>query len=280
MHAKIFDGKKVADDICSELSKEVAKFKKKHKPPKLSVILVGDDPASKTYIKMKENACSQIGILSDVHKLPENTDESEVLSLIKKLNENKNVHGILVQFPLPKHINKNKVMKAICPKKDVDGFNPINIGNVLLGDETLAPCTPKAVITTLDNSGIKIEGKDVVIINHSNIIGKPLSLMLLNRDATVDVCHIKTKNLNEHTMEADIVIVAAGIPGLIKSDMVKSGVVIIDVGINKTKDGIKGDAEKGIEKKASFLTPVPGGIGPITIATLMKNTVTCYKNLL
>jgi methylenetetrahydrofolate dehydrogenase (NADP+)/methenyltetrahydrofolate cyclohydrolase len=277
MRTEIFDDKKIKE-VHQRLAKEIAGYKAK---PKLAVILVGKDLASEIYVKKKKEACQELGIISQVFRLPEDSKEIVALDLIKKLNRDNTVHGILVQLPLPKHFNVESIMTAISTKKDVDGLNPLNMGKLSLGNEMLVPCTPKGVIRILEQTGIGVKGKDVVIVNNSNIIGKPLALMLLNRNATVDICCKETKNLTTHTKKADILVVAVGIPRLIRGDMIKEGAVIIDVGTNRINGKVCGDVDfEEVKGKASFITPVPGGVGPMTIAMLMENTISCYKNLI
>lgn len=277
MPAEIFDDKKI-EEIYQRLGKEIKEYKTK---PKLAAILVGKNPASEIYIKKKEEACQKVGIISKVFRLPEESEEVRLLDLIKRLNKDDSVHGILVQFPLPENFNQEVIMAAISPEKDVDGCHPLNAGKLFLGNETLVPCTAKGVIKILEQAGISLKGKNVVIANNSNIVGKPLALMLLKRDATVEVCHKGTKNLKDHTEKADILVVAIGVPKLIKKDMIKEGAVVIDVGINRVEGKICGDVDfEEVKNKAGFLTPVPGGVGPMTVAMLMENTVSCYKALL
>jgi methylenetetrahydrofolate dehydrogenase (NADP+)/methenyltetrahydrofolate cyclohydrolase len=271
----IIDGKKISQEIKDELKIEVEKLRTKGIIPGLAVILIGDDPASQVYVKNKEKACEQIGIKSSAYKLPETTDEKELLKLINKLNQDKQVHGILVQFPLPKHINKKKVIMAIDSKKDIDGFHPENFGRMAVGYNSFPPCTAAGVLELLKRYNIRIEGSNAVVIGKSNIAGKPIAIMLLNAHATVSVCHTLTKDLGGFTKQADILVVAAGEPGLIKANMIKPGAVIIDVGINRLDDGrIVGDVDfEACREIASAITPVPGGVGPMTIAMLMKNCV-------
>lgn len=275
----IIDGKKIASEINEDAKKEVEKLKAKYNQfPCLATVVVGKDESSKLYVKKRGKICEKIGVISKVYDLPEDSEENNVLELIGKLNNDENVHGIIVQLPLPKHIDKRKISEAVSPEKDVDCLNPLNIGGLVSGDEAVAPCTPKAVIAILEKSGIKIKGKNVVIVGRSRIVGRPLALMLINRDATVTICHTKTKNLKEHTRKADILIAAAGSPGLIKKDMVKENAVVIDVGINVVNNNIVGDVDfENVKNKTAFITPVPGGVGPVTVAMIMKNTVEVFK---
>lgn len=249
----------------------------------LAVILVGDDPASQTYVKSKAKACEECGIKSLVYYLNENTTQNELLALINTLNHDDSVHGILVQLPLPDHICKDLILESIISSKDVDGFHPINVGYLNLGLESgFLPCTPLGVMKLLKAYEIDLEGKDAVIIGASNIVGRPMATMLLNAGATVSVCHIKTKDLSLYTRQADLIIVAAGCVNLLRSDMVKEGVIVVDVGINRLESGkIVGDVDfEEVSKKSSYITPVPGGVGPMTIAMLLENTVKSAKNRL
>ncbi|MCX6776363.1 MAG: bifunctional 5,10-methylenetetrahydrofolate dehydrogenase/5,10-methenyltetrahydrofolate cyclohydrolase [Candidatus Micrarchaeota archaeon] len=266
---KIIDGTAIAKQMLDELKIQV---EESGLSPKLAVILVGDDPASKIYMKSKEAACSHIGIRYEKYLLPQSTQD-ELLNLIKELNESE-VNAILLEMPLPRGIDGDAALEAIDPIKDVDGFHPINMGKLLIGDETIAPCTPLGVIELLRRSNIEIFGKHVVVVGRSNIVGKPMAAMLLNRDATVTVCHSKTKNLAKITKEADILIVAIGKPRFITAEMVKEGAVVIDVGINNPGGAVVGDVDfEKVKEKASAITPVPGGVGPMTVASLMKNTL-------
>jgi methylenetetrahydrofolate dehydrogenase (NADP+)/methenyltetrahydrofolate cyclohydrolase len=277
MTPKLIDGVKKAAEIKGELKKETEKLKGRGVTPALATILVGDDEASKLYLKIKKKACEEVGIKSIHRELPSEAPEQEVLSLIKKLNEDKGVHGILVQIPLPPHLNRCRILSSINPIKDVDGFHPENLGKLAHGDESYAPATPKGIVFLLEGV-TKLEGRNVCIVNHSIVVGKPLALMLLNRNATVSVCHVYTKNLKEHTRAADVLVVAAGVPKLIKAGMVKKGAVIIDVGVNRTSGGLVGDVDfEAVSKKASHITPVPGGVGPMTVAMLLANTVSAAK---
>ncbi len=276
----ILDGKKLSLKIKEELKKEVVKLKEEGITPGLAVILVGDDPASQTYVRMKKNSCNEVGIYSVVHEFPESISEKELLSTIEMINENPNIHGLLIQLPLPKHIDTTKVLEAVAPSKDVDGFHPYNMGRLVEGLDSFAPCTPLGVMEIFNEYEIELKGKDVCVVGASNIVGKPMWALLLNAWATVDICHIETKNLAEHTKRADIVIVGVGKPDLITADMVKDGAVVVDIGINRLSDGrLVGDVDfENVSKKASYITPVPGGVGPMTIAMLLKNTVKAAKN--
>jgi len=289
MSAKIISGTKIAGQIREDLKKEISELKEKHGlTPGLVTILVGDDPASKIYVGQKEKACENLGIYSRRIDLPPETTESALLSLIRELNKDAKIHGILVQLPLPKQINQQRVIYAIDPDKDVDGFHPVNVGKMVIGEKSFLPCTPHGILELLVHSGIQTEGAEVVIVGRSNIVGKPLlNLMIQKRpagNATVTICHTKTRDLSFHTKRADILIAAIGRPKAITRDMVKDGVVVIDVGVNrigKTPEGkviLAGDVDfEGIKEKAAAITPVPGGVGPMTIIMLMKNTVEAAK---
>lgn len=289
MTAQIIDGKQVAADMRAELKDEVAKLKEQGIVPGLGVILVGEDPASQSYVTAKERACEDIGLYSDDNRLPVDTSQEDLMALVEKMNKDPKINGILVQLPLPKGLNEAEVLLAIDPAKDVDGFHPMNVGKMVVGEKAFLPCTPHGVIQLLIRSGVKLEGAEVVIVGRSNIVGKPLANILIQKsptgNATVTVCHTRTKNLAEHTKRADIVIAAAGRPSTVTADMVKDGVVVIDVGVNRVEDATKksgfrlvGDVDfEAIKEKASFITPVPGGVGPMTITMLLYNTVESAK---
>jgi methylenetetrahydrofolate dehydrogenase (NADP+)/methenyltetrahydrofolate cyclohydrolase len=289
MAAQIIDGKQVAADMRAELKDEVAKLKKQGIVPGLGVILVGEDPASQSYVTAKERACENIGLYSDDNRLPAETSQEELMALVEKMNNDPKINGILVQLPLPKGINEADVLLAIDPAKDVDGFHPINVGKMMVGEKAFLPCTPHGIIQLLIRSGVTIEGAEVVIVGRSNIVGKPLANMLIqkkpNANATVTVCHTRTKDLAFHTKRADIIIAAAGRPNTVTADMIKEGVVVIDVGVNRVEDATKkkgyrlvGDVDfEVVKEKASFITPVPGGVGPMTITMLLYNTVESAK---
>jgi methylenetetrahydrofolate dehydrogenase (NADP+)/methenyltetrahydrofolate cyclohydrolase len=285
MTAKIIDGKQVAAEMRAELKEKVTRLKAKGITPGLAVILVGEDPASKSYVTAKEKACEEIGMHSDDNRLPAATTQAELLALIEKCNNDPKIHGILVQLPLPKHINEDAVLLAVNPAKDVDGFHPVNVGRMVVGQDAYLPCTPHGVVQLLLRHGVKLDGAEVVIVGRSNIVGKPLANMLIQKsktgNATVTVCHTRTKNIADHVKRADIVIAAAGRPNTITADMVKDGAVVIDVGVNRIEDPTKktgfrliGDVDyEAIKEKASLITPVPGGVGPMTITMLLYNTV-------
>ena len=276
----IIDGKKLSQKIREEIKVEVEDMKKDGITPGLAVILVGNDPASQTYVKMKKNASAEVGIYSVVHEFPETISEKELLSTIDMINENPNIHGLLIQLPLPKHIDTTKILERVSPSKDVDGFHPYNMGRLVEGLESFVPCTPLGVMEMFKEYKIDLYGKDVCVVGASNIVGKPMWALLVNEMATVDICHIATKDLAAHTKRADIIIVGVGKPGLITADMVKDDVVVIDVGINRLPEGkLVGDVDfENVSKKASFITPVPGGVGPMTIAMLLKNTLKAARN--
>ncbi len=277
MTAMIMDGKALAQKIRTGIKAEVEKLKVK---PGLAAIIVGENQASKVYVDIKQKTCYEVGVYSELYKLPEPTTENELLSLIRELNENNKIHAILVQLPLPSHISEEKVINSIDSRKDVDGFRHENMGKLAIGKESAVPCTPKGVIRLLDEYKIKIAGKNAVVVGRSNIVGKPAALLLINRDATVTVCHKKTVNLASFTKNADILVVAAGKPRLITAEMVKKGAVVIDVGINREAGKIIGDVDfDAVNKKAAYLTPVPGGVGPMTVAMLMENTLERYREI-
>ena len=275
----IIDGKKIAETLRQKLKKEITEIKSSFKSvPGLTVILIGEDPASKIYVRNKEKFSKEIGINSEVIKYPENIEEKEVLSKIIELNKNKNVSGILVQLPLPKHINKQKVIETILPEKDVDGFHPINVGNLSSGYDSKIPCTPLGCLILLKEVEKNLSGKHAVVIGRSNLNGKPMAQLLLKENCTVTITHSKTKDLKSQCNKADIIIAAVGKPKLVKGDWVKKNAIVIDVGINKTSDGIVGDIDfNEVSKVARAITPVPGGVGPMTIACLLRNTVECFK---
>jgi methylenetetrahydrofolate dehydrogenase (NADP+) / methenyltetrahydrofolate cyclohydrolase len=272
----IIDGNKIAQDIRNEVRASTLELKEqKGIVPGLAVILVGDDPASQVYVGRKAKACAEVGFLSREYKLPVETEEEKLLKIIKKLNKDKLVHGILVQLPLPKHISTEKIIAAIDPYKDVDGFHPYNVGGLVAGTPLFVPCTPRGIMELIARSGIELAGKEAVVVGRSNIVGKPMALLLLSQNATVTMCHSKTKDLPTVTGRADVLIAAIGKPHMIKANMVKEGAVVIDVGVNRLENGkLAGDvAFDEVAAKASFITPVPGGVGPMTIAMLMKNTL-------
>jgi len=272
----IIDGNKIAQDIRNEVRQDASKLKKqKGIIPGLAVILVGDDPASKIYVGKKAQDCAEVGFLSREYKLPETTSEKDLLNIIGQLNADESIHGILVQLPVPKHISPDKIIEAIDPRKDVDGFHPYNVGRLVAGNPLHSSCTPYGIMELFDRNGIELSGKEAVVVGRSNIVGKPMALMLLARHATVTICHTRTRNLAEVTRRADVLVAAAGRAQMIKGDMVKDGVVVIDVGTNRLDNGkLVGDVDfAAVSQKASYITPVPGGVGPMTRAMLMKNTL-------
>ena len=285
MRAKIISGTEVAKAIREELKIEVAELKEKHDlVPGLVTILVGEDPASQSYVSAKNKTAHALGIHSEQITLPADTSEQDLLAIVEKCNNDKNIHGILVQLPLPKHINETNVLYAIDPAKDVDGFHPVNVGKMVVGEDCFLPCTPHGILELLIRSGVETSGAEVVVIGRSNIVGKPIANLMLQKrkggNATVTLCHTRTKDMAAHCRRADIIIAAVGVPKMVTADMVKDGVVVIDVGVNrigKTADGkaiLAGDVDfDAVKEKASYITPVPGGVGPMTITMLMKNTV-------
>ncbi len=278
---KILDGNKIANQIEEKLKSEVLAWREKGIVPGLAVILVGDDPASQLYVQHKEMISQKLGFHSEIYRLEANVAEKKVIALIKELNIKDSLHGILVQLPLPKQINTQKIIQAISPIKDVDCFHPQNVGRLIIGDGVFYPCTPMGIVELFKYYQIEVSGQEVVIVGASNIVGKPLALMLLNLGATVTVCHDKTQNLAKKCLQADILISATGQAGLIKADMVKQGAVVVDVGMNREKNKkLQGDVDfKAVSQVASAITPVPGGIGPMTIAMLMKNTLIAVKQI-
>lgn len=277
--SQIIDGKELAKHIREELKEEVKELKNAEIYPKLAVIMVGDDPASKVYVRNKSRACEDVGIEYEEYLLPAKTTREELLELIEKLNNDERVHGILVQSPLPEGLDANEAFRTILPKKDVDGFHPVNVGKLSLNQDCFVSCTPYGIIKMLEAYNVSIEGANAVIIGRSNIVGKPLAQCLLNKNATVTICHSKTKNLKEITKKADILIAAIGKPKFVTEDMVKENATVIDVGINRNEEGkLVGDTDfENIKEKVSFITPVPGGVGPMTIAMLMYNVVKAAK---
>jgi len=277
--AKIIDGKAIAAKIRAEIAKGVAELKAKGVTPGLAVVLVGDDPASRVYVSMKEKACAEAGIFSDEYKLPVETSEAELLDLVAKLNNDQAIHGILVQLPLPPQIDTDKVLEAISPKKDADGFHPYNVGRLSVGKPLFQPCTPYGVMVMLKEEGVDLAGKEVVVIGRSNIVGKPVAMMCLAQNATVTVCHSRTRDLADVVRRADVVIAAVGRPEMVKGDWIKSGAVVIDVGVNRVGEKkLVGDVDfAGASQRAGAITPVPGGVGPMTITMLLYNTLESAK---
>jgi len=275
----LIDGKKIAAELREELRQEVVELKTKHnKIPALTVILIGDMAPSQIYVRMKEKAANEVGLKSEVIRYPGTVEEKTVLDKIEELNKDESISGILVQLPLPKHIDKQKVIETILPEKDVDGFHPMNVGNLSSGYESSVPCTPLGCYLMIKKIEPNLSGKKAVMIGRSNLNGKPMAQLLLKENCTVTITHSKTKDLKAECLEADIIVAAVGIPELVKADWVKKDAIVIDVGINKTENGIVGDvAFEEVSKVAKALTPVPGGVGPMTIACLLKNTIECFK---
>ena len=277
--AKILNGKEVSQKVKDKLKKETEILKSKGIVPGLAVIIVGDNPASRVYVNSKKKACEEIGYYSREYALDEKTSEEELLNLVKELNNDDEIDGILVQLPLPKHIDEEKVLNAIIPEKDVDAFHPVNVGKIMIGNFDFLPCTPAGVMELIDEAGIDLCGKNCVVVGRSNIVGKPQAMLLLHKNATVTICHSKTVNLKEICLTADVLVVAVGRAEMITGDYIKEGAVVIDVGMNRLENKkLVGDVEfESASQKASYITPVPGGVGPMTIATLMKNTLTAAK---
>lgn len=273
---QIIDGKKVSQKVKDDLKIKVEELKNQGVFPGLAVIIVGNDSASRVYVNNKKKACEYIGIRSEEYALPEETTEEELLALVKELNEKKDIHGILCQLPLPKHINEETILNSIDPKKDVDAFHPVNVGKIMIGNFDFLPCTPAGVMELIEETGIDLTGKQCVVVGRSNIVGKPQAMLLLHKNATVTICHSKTKNLKEVCKTADVLVVAVGRAKMVDESYIKDGAVVIDVGMDRDENGkLCGDVDfDSACKKASYITPVPGGVGPMTIATLMKNAVT------
>lgn len=275
MTARIIDGKAIAAAIRQKLAEEVRSLKEQNVEPGLAVILVGDNPASRTYVNMKKKACGEVGIRSDEHQLPADIEEAELISLVQKLNSDPQVDGILVQLPLPRHINADTVIRAIDPDKDVDGFHPVNVGRLWAGlSHGFLPCTPAGIMELLRRTGIDLTGKEAVVLGRSNIVGKPVAALLMRENATVTICHSRTNNIAEHCRRADVLVAAVGRPHFVSGDWIKPGAVVIDVGINRVDGKLTGDVDfEAARAVAGHITPVPGGVGPMTIAYLLKNTV-------
>ena len=277
--AVILDGKAVSAKVKEEVKEEVEALKKQGVSVGLAVIIVGNNPASRTYVNNKKKACEAAGILSEEYALPEETTQEELLALVEELNHKDSINGILCQLPLPKQLDEEAVIAAISDKKDVDAFSAVNVGHIMIGDYSFLPCTPAGIMEILRHYNIDVAGKECVVIGRSNIVGKPMAMLLLHQNGTVTICHSKTKNLKDVTSRADILVAAVGIPHFVTADMVKDGAVVIDVGMDRDENGkLCGDVDfAAVEPKASYITPVPGGVGPMTIATLLKNTVTAAK---
>jgi len=277
---QLIDGKSLANRVQEQVADEVEELKQvKNIVPGLAVVLIGDDPASQSYVKMKAKACEKVGFYSITHNMPDSISQDEIIGTIQMMNNNPRIDGILVQLPLPSHIDTDKILEVIDPKKDVDGFHAYNVGRLVTGLDSFVACTPLGVMKMFEAYDIQLEGKDICVVGASNIVGKPMASLLLNANATVTVTHIYTKNLKSHTLKADIIVVGVGVPALIKEDMVKDGAIVIDIGINRVSDGsLVGDVDfENVSKKCSYITPVPGGVGPMTIAMLLSNTLKSAK---
>ena len=280
MTAMMVNGREIAKQIRNRLSEEIQQLKKKyHTAPLMTPITIGQNPSSDMYLRLRNNACTEVGISTNVMHFDADVPEKTILQAIKSLNDDPSVHGIFIQYPVPAHLSSNTLMYMVAAEKDIEGFNPENLGKTLSGDEYLVPCTPLSVLTILDHEHITLKGKDIVIVNHSNVVGKPLAALLLNRNATVAVCHVFTENLKQYTCHADILISGAGVMNLITKNHIKDKAIVVDVGIIDTKDGVRGDVDaESVKEKAAVLTPVPGGVGPVTIACALQNMVKTYRN--
>jgi methylenetetrahydrofolate dehydrogenase (NADP+)/methenyltetrahydrofolate cyclohydrolase len=277
--AELLDGKKTASLVRERIAEEVERLKAEGKGvPGLAVVIVGENPASKVYVGQKEKACKAVGFNSILHRLPEETTQEELLALVDKMNNDPEIDGILVQLPLPRHMDSDSIIAAIRPEKDVDGFHPINMGKLVTGLKGTEPCTPKGIMYILNEYGVELEGKRAVVLGRSNIVGKPIAHMLMAKNATVTICHSRTKDMASYTRDADVIVAAVGKPKFLTADMVREGAVIVDVGINRLDSGLVGDVDfEALKEKASFITPVPGGIGPMTIAMLLQNTLEAFR---
>ena len=279
--AKIIDGKRISAEVREEIANRVSQIKAEQGcTPGLAVIIVGNDPASQVYVRNKKRACEQVGFYSEVYELPEMTSQEELCTLVDQLNKDSKIHGLLVQLPLPRHLDENEILLRIKPEKDVDAFHPYNVGKIMIGNYDLLPCTPAGVMVLLEKSGVDVSGKRCVVVGRSNIVGKPMAMLLMQANGTVTVCHSRTQRLADICREADVLVVSMGKPEFITGDMVKDGAVVVDVGINRLADGrLVGDVNFAeVEPKASYITPVPGGVGPMTITMLLKNTLTAAEN--
>lgn len=279
MVAEIIDGRKIAEEIRNDVSKEIKQLYNKYDiKPNITSVIIGENKESNLYLKLRDSACEKVGISSSHVKLPADISEEQVINKILELNNNDNVHGILVQMPLPDHISASKIFEVLDPRKDVEGFTPENMGRMLLGDEFIVPCTPLAVLKILEHEKIDLKGKDAVVVNHSTVVGKPLVALFLNRDVSVSIVHVFTKDLKSYTKKADVLVSAAGVVGLIKKEHVKPGAFVVDVGIIQTDDGVIGDVDDSVDEIAGKLTPVPGGVGPVTVACSLVNMLKTFKN--
>jgi methylenetetrahydrofolate dehydrogenase (NADP+)/methenyltetrahydrofolate cyclohydrolase len=282
MTATIINGREIAKEIRSKITLDVQRLKKKYqREPLVVTIAIGENPSSELYLKLRTAACNEVDITSKILRFDTNVSEATILQTIQSLNIDPSIHGIFIQYPIPLHLSPYKLMQTVAAKKDVEGFNPENLGRTMIGDEVLVPCTPLSVLTILEHEQVHLQGKDVVIVNHSNIVGKPLAALLLNRNATVSIAHVFTKNLKAYTSNADILITGAGVLNLITKEHIKNKAIVVDVAIIETEDGICGDVDfESVKEKAAVLTPVPGGVGPVTIACALSNMVKSYKNCL
>ncbi|MBN1860804.1 MAG: bifunctional methylenetetrahydrofolate dehydrogenase/methenyltetrahydrofolate cyclohydrolase [Candidatus Thermoplasmatota archaeon] len=282
MTAMIVNGREIAQQIKKNVACEVQQLEKKyHIQPMIATVVVGQNPSSELYLKLRNAACNDVGIISKILRFKEDTSERTLLRTIEDLNKDPRIHGILIQYPVPNHLSSTTLMQAVTVTKDVEGFNPENLGKTLIGDEDLIPCTPLSVLTILEHMQVPLKGRDIVIVNHSTVVGKPLAALLLNRNATVSICHVFTKDLKKYTSQADILISGAGVENLITKDHIKEHACIIDVGIIETKEGVRGDVDAlSVKEKAGLLTPVPGGVGPVTIACALVNMVKTYHHCL
>jgi len=280
MTSTIINGREIAKEIRSKITTDIQQLKKKYQiEPMITTILIGKNPSSELYLKLRTTACNEVGITSRLLRFDADVSEKIILQTIQNLNNDPMVHGIFIQYPLPPHLSPNALMRTVAAKKDVEGFNPENLGRTLIGDEVLVPCTPLSVLTILEHQQIALQGKDCIIVNHSNIVGKPLAALLLNRNATVAICHVYTQNLKYYTLKADILITGAGVLNLISKDHIKNKAIVVDVGIIETKEGVRGDVDfESVKEKAALLTPVPGGVGPVTIACALSNMIKTYRN--
>jgi methylenetetrahydrofolate dehydrogenase (NADP+) / methenyltetrahydrofolate cyclohydrolase len=280
MTAIMVNGREIAKEIRNTIQKEVQGLKKKYKSsPVITTLAIGDNPSSELYLKLRTNACNEVGITSKIVRFEANVSEETILQSIQDLNTDASIHGIFIQYPVPPQLSPQKLMRSVTAMKDVEGFNPENLGRTLIGEESLVPCTPLSVLTILEHEKVQLQGKDVVIVNHSNVVGKPLAALLLNRNATVAITHVFTKNLKRYTSQADIIITGAGVRNLITKEHIKDNAVVVDVGIIETKDGVCGDVDaESVKVKAALITPVPGGVGPVTIACALTNMLRTYRN--
>ena len=280
MTVTLINGREIALEIKQNLAEEIKHLKQKYSTePVMTTITIGQDPSSDLYLRLRTSACKEIGITTNLMRFDTGIPEDTILQTIKSLNEDPSVQGIFIQYPVPSHLSPSKLMRTVVAQKDIEGFNPENLGRTLIGDEFLVPCTPLSVLTILKHEHIELEGMDVVIVNHSNVVGKPLAALLLNRNATVALCHVYTRDLKQYTSKADILISGAGVLNLITKDHIRNNAIIVDVGIVETKEGVRGDVDaESVKEKAALLTPVPGGVGPVTIACALQNMVRTYRN--